>query len=354
MKLFARPYTKFPKDYLNSLIKKAFPRSFGRAEEVLTPALKQSGRSHIPKGLGLSGYGAPAGLFAVFIFVAVYAVWTREQGSVPGLFPRAGEEFLAVGKLDRKLAAFEERIRNNPNDIKAFFEAGLLKFQKGPGSYVEAISDLETARSRGFSDIRTFYYLGRMYQAMGLYDFALEEYRRFLNNRPEDFEVRMLEAKLLFTLGRYPQSVKAYEDLSAAYPKNILALENLALARWKNKQAPDPILDALRGVGPEGAFRAGYISGSIAYENKNYAAAAPLLALAASDSLKYPGFLDRAGLYRMLSDSYVKLKSDVQAISALNELLKISSADDEARSLLARLTKARKKEAAKAKKNKKI
>ncbi len=298
---------------------------------------------------GISGYGLPAGLFAVFIFIVIYAVFTKEPGIASGLFPRTATGFLEKGQLGRKLAGLEERTQNNPNDIRAFFEAGLLKFQKGPDSYIDAISDLETARSRGLADIRTFYYLGRMYQAVGLYDFSLEEYRRFLNNRPEDFEVRMLAAKLLFSSGKYPAAVKEYETILAGHPDNVLVLENLALSRWKNKQDPGPVLDIMRGLGPEAVFRTGYVSGRMAYESKDYAAAAPLLERAAAQSPDYRDFSDRAAVYSMLSDSYIKLKSDAAAASALNELLKISPADNEARSQLARLTKARGKPAAKKK-----
>lgn len=321
---------------------------------------RREGSAYAPNGVGrassrrgLPGYGVPAGLFVVFTVIVVYAVSTMNSSlssRSSSLFPRARTEFLESGRLDRKLAALDERIKGNPNDIQAFFEAGLLKFQKGPERYVDAISDLETARFRGLADIRIFYYLGRMYQAVGLYDFALDEYRRFLNNRPEDLEVRLLAAKLLFSSGKYPLAVKEYEDLDARHPKNIIVLENLALSRWKNAQDPKPILAVLGGLGPEAAFRAGCVSGRIDYENKDYASAAAKLERAAAELPKYPEFPDGAALYRMLIDSCVKLKSEARAISALNELLKISPVNDEARSLLARLTKARNKAAAKKKK----
>ena len=332
---------------VRSLMKRVDPGSFGR--ERSGPALKPSDKRRGFKWINLSGYGAPAGLFAVFVFIVIYAVFTRDPGVASGLFPRSGAEFLEEAQLDRKLAKLEQRIKDNPNDIQAFFEAGLLKFQKGPERYIDAISDLETARSRGLADIRTFYYLGRMYQAVGLYEFSLEEYRRFLNNRPQDLEVRMLAAKLLFSAGKYPAAVKEYETLSAGHKDNTIVLENLALARWKNNQDPKPILDVLRNLGEEASFRAGYVSGRIAYESKNYPAAAPLLERAAAESLKYSDFSDRAGVYAMLSDSYIKLKSDASAIIALNELLKISPANNEARSQLARLTLAQKKSALKKK-----
>lgn len=336
-------------DFLRPLLKRAGQGAPVSEAEFFGHPHRSSQRPRAARWAGLSGYGVPAGLFAVFAAIVVYAVFTRGPGAASGVFPRAGTEFLEQGQLDRKLARLEERTRNNPADIQAFFEAGLLKFQKGPDSYIDAISDLETARSRGLADIRTFYYLGRMYQAVGLYDFSLEEYRRFLNNRPEDFEVRMLAAKLLFSSGKYPAAVKEYEAVSAGHPDNVLVLENLALSRWKNKQDPGPVLEALRGLGPEAVFRAGYVSGRMAYESRDYAAAAPLLARAAAQSLEYSGFTDRAAVYSMLSDSYIQLKSDAAAIAALNELLKINPADNEASSRLARLSRAQKKTALKKK-----
>ena len=347
------------KDFIQLLIKKALSSPFGRLlagglrcgreAGFPDPTPARNGGSHEPKERGLPCCGVPAGIIVVFIVIVLCAVWMRRSSSSSGLFPRASTEFLGSGQLDRRLSRLEGRLKD-PNDIQAFFEAGLLKFQKGPERYIDAISDLETARSGGLADIRLFYYLGQMYQAVGLYDFALEEYRRFLNNRPDDLEVRMLAAKLLFTAGKYPLAVKEYKDLNARQPKNTIVLENLALSRWKNGQDPKPALDILGGLGAEAAFRSGYISGRINYENKDYAEAARKLERAAADSLKYPEFPDRVGLYQMLSDSHVKLKNEAQAIDALNELLKISPADNEARSLLARLVKARNKPAVKEKK----
>lgn len=325
------------------------PRGFHREPAGGERPSASPGRRHSPKGRGFSAYAAPSALLVVFFFIAFYAFFTRDRGAAPGLFPRSSAGFLEARKLDRRLAKLEERTSADPNDIQAFFESGLLKFQKGAGSYVDAISDLETARARGLSDVRTFYYLGRMYQAAGLYDFAQEEYRRFLNNRPDDFEVRMLAAKLLYSSGKYALAAGEYEAINAAHPDNVLVLENLALSRWKNGQDPGPVTGLLLGLGPEAAFRAGYISGRMAYESREYAAAVPLLERAAEESALYPGFTDRAAVYRMLSDSYVKLNSEVKAIAALNTLLIISPSDDEARSLLARLSKARKKTVSKKK-----
>jgi len=334
-------------NFLQTVIKKVFSCAFSRPAESSDPALAPAICNPISQERGLACYALPAVLIAAFIVLVVYASSTLDFYPYSGRFPRTKTEFLKPGRLDRKLSRLEKKIKTNPNDIRAFFESGLLKFQKGPERYIDAISELETARSGGLSDIRTFYYLGQMYQAVGLYDFALEEYRRFLNNRPDDLEVSLLAAKLLFHLGKYPLAVKEYEGLSARHPENVIVLENLALSRWKNGQDPKSILDIMGGLDAEAAFRAEYVSGRINYENKQYAAAASRLERAAADLLKYPEFSDRAGLYQMLSDCYVKLKAEARAIDALNELLKISPANDEARSLLARLVKIRSKTAAK-------
>ena len=337
---------------IQTLVKKALPRSFGRGALFLHPEQEAGGDANDPKGRNSFYYWAPAALSAVLIAAAAYLILARGSSVPAGLFPREKTEFLDPAGLDQKLGRLEERIKADPNDIRALFEAGFYKFQKGPQSYIDAIANLETARTKGFADIRTFYYLGRMYQAVGLYDFALEEYQRFLNNRPDDLEVGLLTAKLLFSSGKYPQAEKAYEDLDARHPKNISVLENLALSRWKNGEDPKPALGILAGLGAEAVFRAGYVAGRIDYDNKDYAAAALKLESAAAELGKYPEFSDKAGLYQMLSDSYVKLKSEAQAIAALNELLKISPANAEARSLLARLTKVNNK-AKSAVKNKK-
>ena len=110
---------------------------------------------------------------------------------------------------------------------------------------------------------------------------------------------------------------------------------------------PRPVLDRLGELGPEAAFRGRYISGRMAYESKDYAAAVPFLARAAADGASYPDFSDLALVYRMLGDSYVRLKSYAGAIFALTELLKIDPSDEKARSQLARLMKIRSRAAAK-------
>lgn|GEM_PF-1177508 len=343
--------------FFRPLLKKALPRAFGAGQPDRGDGNPWAGHGRKDRAAQVQP-DRPAGwrrwlrfparrprilLFAVPAFVIAGAMFMRDGLADKGFLPRAGLGLMEAGRLDRRLAALEERVKSDPNDIQAYFESGLLKFQKGPAGYIDAISDLETARSRGMADVRIFYYLGRMYQAVGLYDFALDEYRRFLNNRPDDFEVRMLTAKLFYSAGKYPQAVREYEALNVERDGDPLILENLALARWKNKQDPGPVLDSLLELGGEAAFRAGYVSGRMAYESKNYAAAVPPLEKAAASAPEFPAFSDLALVYRMLGDACMKTRNETGAIAALNGLLRLEPGDAEARSQLSRLMKAQAK-----------
>ena len=158
-------------NFLQTLVKKVLPCAFSRPAESSDPALAPAICNPSLQERGWSRYALPAVFIAIFIVAAVYVSSTLDLYPYSGRFPRAKAEFLKPGRLDRKLSTLEKKIKNNPDDIRAFFESGLLKFQKGPERYIDAISDLETARSGGLADIRLFYYLGQMYQAVGLYDF---------------------------------------------------------------------------------------------------------------------------------------------------------------------------------------
>ncbi|MDE2237988.1 MAG: tetratricopeptide repeat protein, partial [Elusimicrobia bacterium] len=139
-------------------------------------------------------------------------------------------EFPAPPRLDAAVSAAQDRLKINPNDLAALTELGMLHFQQGREHYPEAINELEEARDLGALDPRIFYCLGVMYQDVGLYHFAIEEYQRFLRHYPEDREVRLLEAKLLYQQQRYDEAVTEYERLKFSNPKDSLVEENLGLS----------------------------------------------------------------------------------------------------------------------------
>lgn len=249
----------------------------------------------------------------------------------------AGDE--ALGK---RLARAEARIAAAPSDIKALYESGQLKFLKGPSFYAAAAADFERAREGGLLEPKLFYYLGAVYQGLGLYDFAEAEYARYLNNRPGDAETRLSLAKIAYIRGDYAAAEEMYAGLAAERPRDPLVLENQALAAWKNGGAWAEPLAALRALGDRYSGRADLAEGLIAHGSGDHARAAGLLAGAAASPA---AGADLPEIWRRLADSRRRLKDDAGAAAALRELLRLEPGDKEASALLARLEKeaARKK-----------
>lgn len=239
--------------------------------------------------------------------------------------------------LDERLARVEARIAEDPTDIKALYESGQLKFLKGPAAYADAAADLERAREGGLTEPKLFYYLGAVYQGLGLYDFAEDEFRRYLNNRPGDLETRLSLAKISYLKGDFAEAESMYAELAAERPADPLVLENQALSAWKNKGAWAEPVAALRALGGEAAVRADHIEGIISHDAGDHARAAELLARAAEAP---PAGADQAEIWRRLAGSRRHIGDDEGAMSALRELLRIEPGDREASSLLTRLEKA--------------
>lgn len=288
----------------------------------------------------LTSYGAPLGLGILILLAALWLLLGRAGGPAAE-FPRARADFMPAARAESRLAELAKRVADDPNDIRALDEAGRLKFQLGQPRYVEAIADLERARSLGLADARSFYYLGVMYQAVGLYDFAAQEYRKFLNNYPKDAEVRMLLAKLYYAAGDYPGAVREYEALRRGGSGDPVLLENLSLALWKDKKDYAPALAELRSKGAQGAFLADFAEGRVKYELKEYNGAQQFLGRAAGAAPAAGNFADLASLYWLAGDSAYKNKDSEAAWRWLQELARLSPDHAEGRALLAKLEKAR-------------
>jgi len=297
----------------------------------------------------IHSYGAPLGMFLVFMLAALYLFMGRGNRPSPE-FPRKASDFMQSARAERRLAELGKKLETSPDDMQALAEAGRLKYQLGQPRYIEAIADLERARALGLADVRSFYYLGSMYQAVGLYEFSAQEYRKFLNNNPDDSEVRMLLAKLSYSAGDYAGAVKEYETLLRTVKTDPVLLENLLLARWKNKQDYSQALSALRALGSSGAFLGDYAEGRIKYEEKDYAGSLTQLKKAIEAAPSAGGFADMAGLYWMAADCAYRGKDADAAYAWLSELVKLDPSHTEGKALLAKIEKAR---AAAAKKKKK-
>jgi tetratricopeptide (TPR) repeat protein len=191
--------------------------------------------------------------------------------------PRA--EAPARPRIDAAIAAAQEKLRSDPQDLAALVELGTLHFEKGSEQYPDAVNELEDARRLGALDARIFYCLGVMYQELGLYPFALEEYQKYLRNHPEDKEVRLLAAKLCYQLGDFAAAVKEFERLKFRYPSDPLIGENLGLSLWGAKQSERAVesFQQLKAAGGLPGRRAQFYLGQMAFESGRFSEALDLM-----------------------------------------------------------------------------
>lgn len=160
-------------------------------------------------------------------------------------FPRTPEEFPKRQETDQALARAQSTLEADPADLSALMASGIIYFGLGQEHAAQAINLFEAARDYGAADERLFYYLGRLYYLIGLGQFSIPEYERFLRHRPKDRTALLELAKIQFEQGRYAESVRLYENLLALNGKkrrDPVILENVALSalnlqEWEKAQS---------------------------------------------------------------------------------------------------------------------
>lgn len=254
-------------------------------------------------------------------------------------FPRPRVDAPPKPQLDVAIAAAQQKLRDDPQDLEALVTLGTLSFEKGKASYPDAVNYLEEARELGALDARIFYCLGVMYQELGLYPFAVAEYRRFLRNHASDKDVRMRLAKLLYQLGRFDEAVSEYERLRYHHPSDRIVEENLGLSLWaaKNIDRAAEAFGVLRGAGGAVGRRAEFYMGQISNERGQHEAAVAALttALQGQGELGVP--LEQ--VHAALGLAYQKLGRDAEAKAAWEEVLKLVPKDPKAQAALRQLSR---------------
>lgn len=279
-----------------------------------------------PEGRTLA---ALAGLCIAALFGTLW--WMLRENPMP----RLRVDFPPPPQLGAQIAGAQDRLRANPQDIAALVELGTLLFEKGPDSYVEAISALEEARDLGALDPKIFYCLGVMYQEEGLFPFALSEYQRFLRHYPEDREVRLLAAKLYYRMALYPEALSEFERLKFQYPQDPLVEENMGLSLWGAKQTDRALacFGQLKTYGGDFARRAEFYLGQIALEAGKYQEAADHFGLCGAASAELPG-LPVERVQKGLAMAYQKLGRWDESKTAWEQVLKADPKDPKAPSAL--------------------
>ncbi|HRY30367.1 MAG TPA: tetratricopeptide repeat protein [Elusimicrobiota bacterium] len=205
-----------------------------------------------PKNIPLKNFsGTPWLVFLLVVAVAI--LWTlglyRPRS---GHFPRAEAEFRPAVERERARAAAQASLEKDPENIAAWIETAVARFEEGPAQYLPALEALERARDLGAVDPRLFYYAAVMYEAVGLPDYAQPDYARYLRHRPDDAEVRLRLANLQYRLGDYDKAIEEYSRLAAARPRDAVLACNLAAAYREKQRWPEGI-ELLERVSRDGA-----------------------------------------------------------------------------------------------------
>lgn len=267
------------------------------------------------------------------IVAASLLVWSVAslRGSAP-----ARVKFTPAPRLPSAIAAAQEKLKANPQDINALLELGLLHYSQGKEHYPDAINELEEARDLGALDPRIFYSLGLMYQEVGLYGYALDEYRRFLRHYPDDKDIRLLAAKLLYKQGNFREAVAEYERLKFRHPGDSLIEENLALSLWGAKDLDRAIesFNQLRGMGAEQARRAEFYLGQIAFDRGDFKASLEHLQKAEGQPASPLPGIPVERLQSALGATYAKLGQFAEAKAAWEKVVAAAPDDAKAKAAL--------------------
>lgn len=295
---------------------------------------------HQPWPSGFPWLERPAARVLLLVsFVALGGgLWWGLRGK--GAFVRPRAEAQPKPQLESALAAVQQRLKEDPQDLRALVEAGILHFEKGKEFYPESVNFFEEARNLGALDPRIFYCLGIMYQELGLYPYALTEYRRFLRNHPEDKEIRMMTAKLLYRQGNFAEAVSEFERLKFQNPGDKLIEENLGLSLWNAKEVDRAaeLFGQLRSGGGPVAPRAAVYLGQIALAKGDAKAAVESLQKGLAGAGEELG-LPLESAYASLASAYQKLGMAPEAREAWQQVLKLVPKDPKAQASLRELNR---------------
>jgi len=239
-------------------------------------------------------------------------------------------------RVEAAIAAAQERLRADPQDLGALVDLGTSHFRKGAEFFPDAVNELEDARRLGALDVRIFYCLGVMYQEMGLFPFALEEYQRYLRNYPQDKEVRLLAAKLFYRQGDFSAAIKEYERLRYHDPNDPLIIENLGLSLLGAKLSERAVecFQQLKGSGGLPGQRAEFYLGQIDFEagRMQQALEAMLRSLPPEGAADFGIPMDR--MFSSVAMAFQKLGRAEEAREYWQKVLKLSPSDAKARAAL--------------------
>jgi tetratricopeptide (TPR) repeat protein len=174
-------------------------------------------------------------LILILLVFLIFLFYNLKSKKV--FFPRGKEiENIKEEVINSKIDKLLRELNFSPENTKIMVELGIYYFLKGPQFYDKSINLLHKAWQLGNTDTRIFYYLGSMYEFLNLNNLAINEYKKFLNNHPEDLEVNLKIANLYFKTGKVEDALNNYFYILKKDKTNIIALTNIGFIYFSRNE----------------------------------------------------------------------------------------------------------------------
>lgn len=182
---------------------------------------------------------------------------------------KKGDEFRTQGKLDKAMKIYEEIIKKDKNESKAWYGKGfvLFKFKR----YEDALDAFEKVNEIDPDWINAWYNKGVTLLELRRYEDALKTYNKIVDMNKDDSLVWNDKGFALATLGRYTDAEEAFKKAVDMNPNNDLSYANLAelyLIHGDLESASDNVKKALN-IKNENVY-ALMLEGRIHIENRKY------------------------------------------------------------------------------------
>ena len=141
----------------------------------------------------------------------------------------SSHSFLSNAEADRQIEAAQSFLTTHPGDYNSYVALAMAYYEKGPDHYVEGMNALEKARALGATSEHLFYYAGVMYDSLGLPDYAINEFSKYLRHYPSDYETMIRLANLQFRQKRYDDALTLYKEALRLWPNDATAWFNYAI-----------------------------------------------------------------------------------------------------------------------------
>ncbi len=253
-------------------------------------------------------------------------------------FPRENEiKIIDEDKIDAEINNLSSKLESSSEDVNLMVELGIRYFIKGPQFYDKSINLLYKAWKLGSTDIRIFYYLGCMYEFLKLYNMAVDEYKKFLTNVPDDIEVLVRLGNLYYKLGKTVDSIKIFDYVLQKDKNNIIALSNLGFIYFNQNQIDkaQELFNQVLAISKKKNIiepkNVNYYLGQIFYNNKNYDTAKTYLL---REQQLYPDNIENSLL---LVKTYIAVQEYQNAYDLGTQLLEITPENRELKLLLKKL-----------------